>query len=131
MKWTCKEIIYLKENYTSETKEIISKTLKREWSSIQAKASVLNLKRDNSVSYSKNHLRKLLEDTSNDKFYWLGFLLADGHFSEKTLSVEIANKDLEHLEKFKKYLGVNINIFNRKNRECSSLNITDSYIKYK
>ena len=57
-------------------------------------------------------LKKLLED-SYEKYYWLGFLLADGHFEEKRLSVSLSIKDLQHLEKLKTYLDSPINI--RKN----------------
>ena len=42
---------------------------------------------------------KFKQDTA-DKFYWLGFLGADGFVNINTLSIELKENDLEHLEKF-------------------------------
>lgn len=45
---------------------------------------------------------------SLNSYYWLGFLLADGHFSKnKVIEVNLALADLEHLEKFKKFTKSN------------------------
>lgn len=50
-------------------------------------------------------LEKLLLDTP-ETYYWIGFLLADGHFSDTTgVCLSLAEKDLEHLQKFKEYIG--------------------------
>ena len=46
----------------------------------------------------------LLEDTP-ETFYWMGFLLADGHFEEKRIIVGLSEHDREHLEKFAKYIN--------------------------
>lgn len=58
----------------------------------------------------KQHKLKKLLDESYEKYYWLGFLLADGHFEEKRLSVSLSSKDFKHLQKFKEYLGIPLNI---------------------
>lgn len=52
-----------------------------------------------------NHnLKKLLKDT-HVSLYWMGFLMADGHFSNiNRLVIALANKDVEHLKKFAKYI---------------------------
>ena len=42
---------------------------------------------------------KFKQDTA-DKFYWLGFLGADGCVVGNTLSIELKENDVEHLEKF-------------------------------
>lgn len=42
---------------------------------------------------------KFKQDTA-DKFYWLGFLGADGCVVGNTLSIELKENDIEHLEKF-------------------------------
>lgn len=51
-----------------------------------------------------NNLSVLLEDTP-ESYYWIGFLLADGHFSEKRIVVGLSEHDREHLEKFAKYIN--------------------------
>jgi hypothetical protein len=40
---------------------------------------------------------------SEEQFYWLGFLYADGNISHtgNRLEVRLSIKDIEHLEKFK------------------------------
>lgn len=44
-----------------------------------------------------------------DKAYWLGFLMGDGNINQKSsaLYLEISNKDVDHLEKFKKFIKGN------------------------
>lgn len=49
-------------------------------------------------------LSKLLEDT-NEAYYWIGFLLADGSFYDNRLKLGIAIKDKEHLLKFAKFIN--------------------------
>lgn len=39
----------------------------------------------------------------NESFYWLGFLLSDGHFGKTHLALRLHEKDLNHLKKFEKY----------------------------
>lgn len=49
----------------------------------------------------------ILLDGSNVSYYWLGFILADGHIENSTrLSVRLGLKDIDHLEKLSKYLKV-------------------------
>ena len=50
-----------------------------------------------------NDLTVLLEETP-ETYYWMGFLLADGHFDEKRIIVGLAEHDRDHLEKFAKYI---------------------------
>lgn len=61
----------------------------------------------------KSKLSRLLED-SPEKWYWLGFLLADGHFSKNgRIKLTLSNKDSDHLLKFRNFIGVgNIRVTN-------------------
>lgn len=50
-----------------------------------------------------------LLDGSPESFYWLGFLLADGHFSKNTrIKISIGRKDRDHLEKLALFLNTSI-----------------------
>lgn len=51
-----------------------------------------------------NNLSVLLEDTP-ETYYWIGFLLADGHFDKSRIIIGLSEHDREHLEKFAKYIG--------------------------
>lgn len=42
------------------------------------------------------------EITSNNIAYWIGFITADGSVNKNSLSIGLALKDKEHLEKFLK-----------------------------
>lgn len=49
---------------------------------------------------------------TEEKFYWLGFLYADGNISStgNRIEVHLSLKDLEHLEKFRKFLNLTTEI---------------------
>lgn len=56
----------------------------------------------------KGNCSRLLDDTLVS-FYWLGFLLADGHFSSKNrITVSLSIKDLEHLRKLADFLDTEV-----------------------
>ena len=59
------------------------------------------------IIQKKNHpnrLEKLLEETA-ESYYWIGYLLADGHFSENyRVKFTQNNEDKISVEKFKKYI---------------------------
>lgn len=64
-------------------------------------------------SYSESSARKKYHANENifsvidteEKAYWLGFIMADGNVSrQKTLRIELSTIDINHLEKFKKFM---------------------------
>lgn len=58
------------------------------------------------MSIRKHKLQNLING-SLEAYYWLGFLLADGHFSKTNrLVVALQQSDRNHLEKMKTFLGV-------------------------
>lgn len=60
-----------------------------------------------SSKISANHcanLSVLLED-SNEAFYWIGFLLADGSFYDNRIRLTLSIKDKEHVLKFAKFIN--------------------------
>jgi len=58
----------------------------------------------------KRKLVKLLDETTYN-YYWLGFIMADGHFSKKgELKITLGIKDIEHLKKFANYIDANVHI---------------------
>ena len=65
------------------------------------------------------------EINSPEKSYWFGFLIADGCVRQNNpsleLTIELANKDVNHLQKFIDSIGTGLIIHPRKNRDCSSV----------
>lgn len=56
---------------------------------------------------------KIFEEIdTEEKAYWLGFILADGYINKTYDKLEIAlqEKDLNHLEKFKKFINTSVDI---------------------
>lgn len=58
---------------------------------------------------SKKNIIKNFEKIDNEeKAYWLGFLYADGNVSlkEDKIELSLAEKDLNHIKKFKNFIGL-------------------------
>lgn len=101
--WTLEEINFLQENYSSATQSYLTTNLQnRKWKSITKKASILGLERISILR--KSNLSILLEETPTT-YYWIGFLMADGGFTDRRLQLGVAEKDLEHLKLFRKHVN--------------------------
>lgn len=82
-----------------------------------------NLKSDGVIVDNKQNLVRVKDEfifssiDSEEKAYWLGFLYADGYVSYSGNRIELAlqKRDLEHIKKFKQFIGCSNNIvFNKK-----------------
>lgn len=73
--------------------------------------------------YSLNE-KKIMID-SREKYYWLGFLAADGAVIGNSIIVELKSIDKIHLEKLKKFLESEAPIVDRtNNKDCTCSRIT-------
>lgn len=98
---------YLIENYSSKTKEEITKELNLSWRYIQKLCHLFKIKR--SFNFSKRNLVKLLDIDDNITCYWLGFLLADGHISkDNVINVNLSTKDESHFDKIQSHLDIKL-----------------------
>jgi hypothetical protein len=66
---------------------------------------------------------------TEDKAYFLGFIVADGCINCNTNSISIIQKETNILYDFKKYINFEGNIFNSKVRNISSISITSQKTK--
>jgi hypothetical protein len=108
-KWSETEINFLIKNYEYGDKHWISSLLNRDWKLISHKAFKLKLNRKVSNLIKSNCDR--LIDGSNESYYWLGFIMADGSFnSSNQIRINLSVKDLEHLRTFCKYIGYDVNL---------------------
>ena len=58
----------------------------------------------------KRKLSKLLDETELN-YYWLGFIMADGHITKKgELKLALNIKDINHLKKFANYIDINVRV---------------------
>ena len=76
---------------------------------------------------NKNNIKILLNEEL-ESYYWIGFILADGHIEkDKRIKITLSIKDKIHLEKFKKYVNAKkINKLIVNGYEQCSLSVQDS-----
>lgn len=102
--WTKEEEILLEELWPNSSKKDICNYFDRSYTSIKGKAGLMGLKKLEDFKF-ENKL-KVLTDETNQTFYWLGFLMADGHFSKRyEIKLTLKNTDEDHLKKFMDYIG--------------------------
>lgn len=91
----------LKKYYPNAKKEILfDKLTRRTWCSIKSQAKKLKVRRIGRPDRRGADLRILLEENILS-YYWMGFLAADGCFSEnRYLILAVGRKDLKHLKRF-------------------------------
>lgn len=77
--------------------------------------------------HNKNNV-KILLNNELESYYWIGFILADGHIeNNKRIKITLSNKDKIHLEKFKNYVNAKkINNLIVNGYEQCSLSVQDS-----
>ena len=100
-KWTTEETCILKQSYYSMNKEILLKKLKyRTWSQIKDKAKYLKIRR---ISSRLSDVSILLKNTPIS-YYWIGFLMADGSFTNNRVSLGMSLIDMKQLLKYKDFI---------------------------
>jgi len=129
MKWSKDETDYLINNYENEDKQILLDNLPlRNWNTIKNKSNKLNLNRYNSTRrYADMNI--LLEDI-NETYYWIGFIISDGHIENNRLTIRLSNKDVNHLEKFKKFINYTNENNKNNNKYKKSIGISVMDTKY-
>lgn len=76
--------------------------------------------RNRSNAKRTNQIKEDVFDTiTEESAYWIGFILADGNVyhpkkRSKQLNIGLSEKDWEHLEKFKKFIGSNKKLYYNK-----------------
>ena len=112
--WKEYEDSYLALHYAEEDKERIMANLpNRSWDAVKLRAAKLGIKR--SHKFRRDSKLEVLLDNSFKSLYWIGFLLADAHFSDtKRIVLKLSSKDEEHLSRFANYISSNYTISSRK-----------------
>lgn len=60
-----------------------------------------------------------LDKLTTNSFYWWGFIMADGHISDRGLHIGISTSDLDHLSKIKSHLNIENMYVNTSKQLCS------------
>ncbi|MED4883897.1 LAGLIDADG family homing endonuclease [Bacillus smithii] len=110
-RWSEKEINFLKDNYGKITANEIGRILGRTKSAVQLKANRLGLEVEDKYYYKKDFFKVI--DTE-EKAYWLGFIMADGCVRKTArnheLCIKLKGSDIHHLKKFNKCINGNIEV---------------------
>jgi len=80
----------------------------------------------NKYKFNENYFEKI--DTE-DKAYFLGFIVADGCIGDKTNTISIIQKETFILYEFKKYTNSEGNVFTSKSRNISSFGLSSAKTK--
>jgi len=96
------------------TSRELTKLINRTKTGIDIKINRLGLTR-RKYFYNFDYFKKI--DTP-EKAYWLGFIYADGSVSDTELTIKLQIKDADHLKKFNKALGGNMEV-KKFNRQCN------------
>ena len=114
--WSIEEETILKEFYPTSTKEVLVQLLpKRNWNQILNKAKKIKLNRLKFYynSLKKHNLNKLLEDTKH-AYYFIGLLMADGYFTERSIILSQTEKNSHVVDNFGEYIECeNIKDYNK------------------
>ena len=103
-RWTKEEDALLSRIYPRKNKDYILKNIDRTWSSIILRASKFSLRRGYNEKRKSN--LKVLLDESLITYYWIGFIMADGHIhGNKRLHIALSTKDKTHLLRFCNYVN--------------------------
>lgn len=128
MKWSNKQIEYLRNNYIQGNIQTIADNLNISYNSVKSAAFRYGI----SCGQKKYEKLKPLFLDNHISWYWKGFLMADGHLSDNgTLLVSSHLKDTDHLKKLCDLLSINHHIRKTKTSyKISSycfVNCKDSY----
>lgn len=80
----------------------------------------------NKYNFKENYFEKI--DTE-DKAYFLGFIIADGSINSLTNNIQITQKDPHILYEFKKYIEYGGNIYKNKNRNVFDIKFSSGKMK--
>lgn len=129
IKWTNEEDNFLKENYEKmDKKELLDKLNSRTWDAIKIRAEKFKIKRYNNEGRFAD-LDILLKDT-NETYYWLGFIMADGNVFDNRLKIRLSIKDEKQLLMFKDYIEYNGELYYGNNDGHDNVCISIKDTKY-
>ena len=106
--WLSSEDAILKKYFEQNDYDFIQNMLpNRSLKAIKVRAWVLKLKPRNE-GFSNSDLHNLLNDNL-ESYYWIGFILADGHVSTENprITIKISDYDADYLQKFCEYIKYN------------------------
>jgi len=124
LKWSKKELDYLKNNYGKILLPALAKKLNRTYHATNQRCIILGLTKNQSKKqwminqgkrkYNRNENYFDLSINKGDNLYWAGFVATDGcvdsydlDIREKVLKFKLQNKDKAHVQKFMDALEFN------------------------
>ena len=119
----------LQKRYNGEFEKSICKEYDistRQYHNLLSLNSINRKKISHKYNFNEDYFETI--DTE-DKAYFLGFIIADGCVSDRTNSIKITQKEIYILLEFKKYIEFEGNIFTRKDGKISCITVTSNKTK--
>lgn len=100
--WTANEVNYLRQNYSSSSKDDILKHINRSWSAIKQKAKSLNLNKDEEFIE-----HNFFAPPWRPENFWAAGYICSGNsiIDNETVKIKVMEKDIDVLNKIKTLLG--------------------------
>lgn len=117
--WSDDDLARLREVYpTAEMGDVLGSFPGRSSAAVKLRAQKDGLRRPPAAP--QGSLKRLLEQTPIAA-YWIGFLMADGHFSERRLAVKVSVLDVDHVRSLADWLGPGFRVKTERGGTIASL----------
>lgn len=113
------------EQHLKLTRKTIRELLKEVGVDYRDKSEQQHLNRKTEINHDA------FDELTPEALYWIGMLFTDGHIEEKreaSIDLTLHNEDIEHLYKFKEFLGTNRGIKKDKG-DCSRLRVNSKKLR--
>src|SRR6185312_9135008 len=112
MQYTQEEKQFIVDSWNKVSIDFLCKKFNRSITSIRAQIKYLRkqgiLSKEKRNRDNKSATLEVLLDETHLKYYWLGFLLADGHFSDSgAITLHLGQKDRDHAIKYQNFIKLN------------------------
>lgn len=120
--WTSDEIQLILDSYqTHDVNWLAIRLTNHTKMSISRKIANMGLTKPRTRKCS---LEPLLSETP-EAYYWIGFLMADGHFSDRAVSLTYSAKDIGHVQKLKDFLDADNDHYRVGKSDCYRVKFGD------
>ena len=104
IKWTPEKIQLLRDEYPLGNKHLLAERLGIKWTTLKDAARRFKIR---SLVDPRGYKAAKLLDGSLESYYWHGFIMADGHISNRnSINIILSRKDEEQLVNFRKFLNI-------------------------
>ena len=113
------------EKHLNLTRKTIRELLKQAGVDYRNKSQQQHLNKKTEINHNA------FDELTPEALYWIGMIFTDGHIEQKreaSIDLTLHNEDIEHLYKFKEFLGTNRDVKKDKD-DCSRLRVNSKQLR--